>query len=118
MLTVKQVDINGQTFPVRYDMNALCELEELTGQNTLSGTLTFDMKCLRALAYVGLKHGHKYQHSNITQFAKTIEEVGSWMDVKFLKLFPPILFEFTNGEQEKKPESGKDQEPGESHGAL
>jgi hypothetical protein len=117
MITVKQVDINGQLFPVRYDMNALCELEELTGQNTLSGTMTFDMKCLRALAYVGLKHGYKYQNNNTKQFAKTIEDVGSWMDVKFLKLFPPVLFEFTNGEQENKPESEKAQEPGELAGA-
>jgi hypothetical protein len=116
MLTVKTVDINDQKFPVRYDMNALCELEELTGQNTLNGTMKFDMKCLRALAYVGLKHGHRYQHAGKSDFDKTLEGVGSWMDVKFLKLFPPILFEFTNGDQETK-EENKSEEPGESLGA-
>lgn len=120
MLTVKEVEISSQRFPVRYDINALGELESLTGQNTLNGEMNFDIRCMHALAYVGLKHGHKYQYNNVTQFGKTLEEVGAWLPIKSLKLFPPILFEFTKGdeaeeeeEEEEKDKPKSEEKPGE-----
>jgi hypothetical protein len=113
MLTVKEIEVNGQKFPVRYDLNALCELEELTGYNMLDGSMQFNMRSLRGLAYVGLKHGHRYQHNNTSQFTKSLDDVGTWLQPSDLKLFPPILFQFTSGDQEKKEQPTSNDKPGE-----
>lgn len=113
MLTTVEVEILGQKFPVRYDVNALGELEDLTGQNTLDGSMKFNMKSLHALAYVGLKHGHSYQQNNKSEFSKSLEAVGTWLPIACLKLFPPILFQFTNGDQEAQIKEKDKVQPGE-----
>lgn len=102
MLPVVEIELNGQKFPVRYDINALGELEHLTGQNTLDGSMKFDIRALHALAYVGLKCGHKFQHRDTSKFDKSLEQLGEWMSISDLKLFPPILVQFTSGDQDKR----------------
>lgn len=78
---VKFIDIGGEKRPVRYSVNALIEFEDLTGLNILSAGSVIDfreLKTLRALAFVGLKHGARAEKK---QFDIVLEDVGDWLAV-------------------------------------
>lgn len=78
---VKFIDIGGEKRPVRYSVNALIEFEEMTGLNILSAGSVIDfreLKTLRALAFVGLKHGARAEKK---QFDIVIEDVGDWLAI-------------------------------------
>lgn len=78
---VKTINLGGQPRPIYYSINALIEFEELTGIDLVQGSsesrqqLT-KLKNIRALAFVGLKHGCQAQQ-NPVDF--TLEDVGSWI---------------------------------------
>jgi hypothetical protein len=111
MFSVIEIEILGEKYPVRYDVNALGEFELITGENTLDGSIKqFNIRMLHALAYVGLKHGHLYQ--NKTPFTKSHAELGAWIPTKSLGLFIPIFQKFNGDDQPVK--AGESQEsPGE-----
>lgn len=64
------IKLNKQELPLRFDMNALSEFEELTKVSAfeLSG-VTIGAKEIRALTYAGLKAANE-------DFTMTIEQVG------------------------------------------
>lgn len=70
---VTEIKINGKSYPFRYDINALCEYEQLTGSSLMNGAMTFSFSFIRALLYVGMKSGHKYEDR---KFKLTLESVG------------------------------------------
>jgi hypothetical protein len=113
MSAVKQVEINGKSYPVRYDINALCEFEELTGKSLINGKVEFDLKGIRAMVYVGLKSGHCF--NNKSEFQHTIQEVGSWLnltDGTFNK-FMGALNESVGFDTESTEENKEGEKPGE-----
>jgi hypothetical protein len=81
MSAVKQIEVNGQLYPVRYDVNALCEFEDITGKSLITGVGETDLRAMRALVYVGLKSGHDFQYKGVTRFTHTISEVGQWLNL-------------------------------------
>ncbi len=78
---LKHIEIGGAMRPVKFTINALMEFEDLTG---LDITVAEDrmtigsLRNMRALTFVGLKHGHKKQSAVFPDF--TIEDVGEWLD--------------------------------------
>lgn len=80
MSAIKYVHVNGTEYPVRYDMNALCEFEEITGNSLINGLKAIDIRSIRAIAYVGLACGHSFKH-NGSSFPHSITDVGKWSDL-------------------------------------
>jgi hypothetical protein len=77
---MKEIKIGGQSRPVKYNINALIEFEELTGVEIIGGidAKAFSrLKNMRALAFVGLKHGFLETSKEALPF--TIDEVGKWI---------------------------------------
>lgn len=73
------VEIGGQQRPVKYNFNAFIEFEEITGIDLTAGANEDQfkkIKNLRALVFVGLKHGARYEKQ---EFDHTIEDVGGWL---------------------------------------
>jgi hypothetical protein len=82
---LRYIEINGEKFPIRYDLNALSEFEDLTGKSLINGISEQEVnsiKMIRALAYVGLKAGHYVEHKGKEKFPFTIEDVGSFFDLR------------------------------------
>lgn len=76
---IKTIDIGGKARPVKYNLNALIEFDELTGLDLTSGVDAKDFskpKSMRALAFCGLKHGAKTEKQEVDF---TIEDVGEWL---------------------------------------
>ncbi len=108
---IKHIDIGGKSRPVLYNINALIEFEELTGYEILRNHLQMDMKSLkkiRALAFVGLKHGAKVDQTGETF---TIEQVGEWISFQDESI-PNIRTAFSeanNNETESGKSTGEDE---------
>jgi hypothetical protein len=102
---------NGEKYPVRYDVNALCQFEEISGGKTLlSGTVGFDVRCMRALVYVGLVCGHEFEKKD---FLLTPLDIGRWDDMmKVTAQCTAILNEMIFGVKQKG-KKGEDKKPGE-----
>lgn len=105
------IEIGGERRPVKYTVNALLEFEELTGLEIL-GTIDQNqfgkLKNMRALAFVGLKHGAKAENKEVDF---KLEDVGDWIGFndgsmnKFLLAFQDSTKsdkEPSNDEVEKK----------------
>jgi hypothetical protein len=85
------IKIGGEDRPVKYTLNAVIEFEELTGIDVTKGSPDFaKISSMRALAYVGLKHGAKAENK---EFTASLEDVGGWIGfgdgsvVEFIKAF-------------------------------
>ena len=104
---------NGESYPVRYDVNALCHFEEISGgKSLLTGMTGFDVRCMRALVYVGLSCGHEFEKKD---FLMTPSDVGRWDDM-IKTVFPQcmkIMKEMT-AKEGKKDKSGEGKKPGEA----
>jgi len=80
---MQYITIGGASRPVKYTINALLEFEELTGIDLISGSpeerarLT-KLKNVRALAFVGLKHGAKAENKALDF---ELETVGDWLSL-------------------------------------
>lgn len=77
---MKEIKIGGESRPVKYNINALIEFEELTGVEIIGGidAKAFSrLKNMRALAFVGLKHGFLETSKDPLPFS--IEDVGKWI---------------------------------------
>lgn len=86
-----KINIGGEERPVKYTLNAVIEFEELTGIDVTKGSPDFArIASMRALAFVGLKHGAKVEKK---EFNHTLEDVGEWLGfgdgtiVEFVKAF-------------------------------
>lgn len=76
---IKTINIGGKDRPVKYNLNALIEFDELTGLDLTSGVDAKDFskpKSMRALSFVGLKHGAKAEKQEVDF---TIDDVGEWL---------------------------------------
>jgi len=76
------VEVEGKRLPVMFNTNALIEFEDITGLDVTAGVEYKDLRKLknqRALAYVGLKHGHLAQQM---EFTLTVESTGHLVDLK------------------------------------
>lgn len=121
MSAVKYVDINGESMPVRYDVNALCLFEDLTGRSLLKGLkasigpdgkpqIDLTTKELRAIVFVGLKSGARFDKK---EFKHNIEDVGEWLGLND-GTFGKFLDAFNEGlGGAEKPESKGEEKPGE-----
>lgn len=103
---------NGDKYPVRYDVNALCQFEDLTGgKSLLNGLGDFDVRYMRALVYVGMVCGHEYDDKKLKL---SMLDVGRWDDM-IKNIFPQcmaICKEMMPAEvEESKP--GEEVKPGE-----
>jgi hypothetical protein len=101
MLSVINLEINGAQYPIRYDVNALSEYEEITGKSFVtifSEENDMGIRALFALAYVGMKCGHNFQNK-IIPFSQSREQLGGWIPIKKLKEFIPIACQFVIGER-------------------
>jgi len=122
MSAVKEIEIDGKKYPVRYDLNAICEFEDLTGKSLLAGDMKEglrDPKALRALVFVGLKCGHRYANGKDVKFEMDIEDVGSLLGLvdgtftKFMDAFNGSLGKPTENAA-GAPVGMGDEPPGES----
>jgi hypothetical protein len=112
-MSVKTIEVNGNKYPIRYDLNALIEFEDITGKSLLNGISEQEVqsiRVLRALAFVGLKSGHYFESQGKDKFPFTIEDVGSWFDVKDSS----FLSEFQNSiPKREEGAEGEASKPGE-----
>lgn len=72
--------IGGKDRSVVFTVNALIELREKHGVDIIKGIDESSMspETIRAIAFVGLKHGAKRDK---TEFSETIEEVGDMLSL-------------------------------------
>lgn len=105
MVQIREIEINGAKYPVRYDVNSLAEYEDLTGKSFITIFQTMDIRGLRALAFVGLKCGHTHHYNKVTQFNKSLIECGEWIPINKLSEFIPIAAEFTIGDKKEPDEA-------------
>lgn len=99
---------NGESYPVRYDVNALCHFEEISGGKSLiNGTDGFDVRCIRALIFVGLYCGHEFTKQ---EFKLTPLDIGRWEDL-IKTVFPQCskILKDMSGKQKE----GEEAKPGE-----
>ena len=93
---------NKEIYPIRYDVNAFCQFEEISGGKSLiNGTDNFDMRCIRALVFVGLACGHEF---NGKEFKLRPYDIGKWDDL-ISTVFPQcaaVLKEMGPTKEEKK----------------
>lgn len=116
---MKEVEINGKKYPVRFDINSLCDFEEITGRSLLTRAVDVDIRFVRALVFVGLKGGCNYEGR---KFDHTIESVGVLIGEHLkthssidgiVSRFLPILQECLGIKQD---DGQTNEEPGESAG--
>ncbi len=102
--------IGGKERVLAFTINALLELKEIHQVDLLKGEGQEGMTLekIRAIAFVGLKHGAKKEGS---QFTGTIEEVGDWMELSTVAELMKFIQDQTIGD---KPPGEKS--AGESHG--
>lgn len=70
----RRVDLGKRTAVLRYDMNAICELEEAIGgpvTTLLSDAKRLGFREIRALVWAGMLHGEP---------TNTLAKVGAWID--------------------------------------
>lgn len=114
MSAFREVEVNGQKYPVRYDMNALCEFEDITGKSLIKGMVDSDVRCIRALVYVGLKCGHDFKQKGVTKFTHSINDVGQMLDLTsgVVNRFMEVLNESLGVKKEEAGDASAEQ-PGE-----
>lgn len=98
------INIGGKDRPVKYNFNAIIEFEELTGIDLAANDdkqMFTKPKFMRALAFVGLKHGAKVEKQEIDF---TIDDVGDWLDYN-------ILIKFLDAYVKDNNVGGKQEEP-------
>lgn len=71
------VRVGGKLRHVRLDNNALCVVEELTGESMLDGKGRTGVRFFRALCYAALLSGCRAYREK-PDF--TVEDVGDWME--------------------------------------
>lgn len=108
---MKYIDIGGERRPIHYTVNALTELEDLTGLD-----LTEDddrrklskLRNIRSLAYVGLKHGLKKEKGKAVEIPFSIEDVGDWITADSIEIIMGAFLEDKQTDDaETEPEEGK-----------
>ena len=105
---IKKIDIGGEKRPVRFSINALMEFEDITGIDITDpeGRIQMiKMKNIRALAFVGLKHGFKIEHKADPSF--TIEDVGDWLDTQSKDSILDVFSGESSGDEEETKEDEK-----------
>jgi len=116
MITVLEVEIDGQKYPVRYDALHFEEVESLVGKSYFDAIQEPSVKLYNALAFTGLKCGHKFRNGKDSKFPKTYQEVAEWIPMPVLKQFFSMALKFTVSEDslKKEPEEKKQEDkPGE-----
>lgn len=71
---------NGESYPVRYEINAYCHFEDITGKNLvhlIQNPELFDFRAIRAMVFVGIVYGHEFAKK---QCQITVQDVGRWDD--------------------------------------
>lgn len=102
------INLGGELRPVKYTVNALIELEEITKidfTDKASRSAFGKLKNVRALAFVGLKHGWRSESTEAFPFS--LEQVGDWLTPE---AFGQIQEAFSkdNGSGEESSEVGKE----------
>lgn len=85
------MNIGGEDRPVAFTVNALLELKESHGIDflNLADGQTKDIKFIRAILFVGLKHGLRKEGQKDCPFS--IDDVGDWLPMNKLN---DVLDEF------------------------
>ncbi len=104
-----KVNIGGKDRPVKYNFNAIEELQDM-GFDILNGAekLLKSLKFVRAVAYIGLKYGEDETGEKIPELS--IKPVGAILKQDHLVKFLAILNKGEKPDEEEK--------PGESVGAA
>lgn len=71
---MKEYQINGQTYPFCFSMQAIYEFIELKGSSN------DNLKLFALGAWIGFKHGHRLAGK---KFLYSISDVTNWMDQDF-----------------------------------
>lgn len=78
-MTAIEIELGGKKRPVAFTVNALIEFEGLIGSDFNGlGAEIMKLKNLRALTFVGLKHGAKAEGQAVDF---TLEDVGDWLNL-------------------------------------
>ena len=104
-----KIKIGGKERPVRYNFNAIEELQEM-GFDILNGAadLIKSLKFVRAVAYIGLKYGEDETGEKVPELS--LKQVGAMLKNDHLAQFLAIL---NKGDKEDSPDN-----VGESLGAA
>lgn len=71
---------NGESYPIRYEVNAYCHFEDITGKNlvsVISNVQNFDFRSIRAMILVGILYGSQYANK---ECLLTLVDIGRWDD--------------------------------------
>lgn len=80
-----KIELKGQEFEVRFDLNALCDLQDKFGEldKAFEGLQGSDFKKIRSLLHIALANG---ENENITE-----KEVGALIDFTNLNVITDTL---------------------------
>lgn len=93
---MRSLKIGGEIRPLYFSINSLIELEEITGIDMSEPESRYKLakiKNIRALAYVGLKHGYKKKHGEDKEPDFTLENVGHWLNKNSISKIEEIFVE-------------------------
>jgi hypothetical protein len=96
---------NGESYPVRYEVNAYCDFEDITGKNLvrlIENPELFDFRSIRAMVFVGIVYGHEYAKK---QCQITLKDVGRWEDAMDAFVQCMGILKEQSPQNEGKPES-------------
>lgn len=106
----KKVTFNGQEHPVKYNINAIIEFEELTGYDLSTGILVKELaktKNMRDFIYVGLKNGADVEGQ---EFKFDLHHVGKFVKMTDLTKYIDVLksdIDLGGGEEGEQTEEKK-----------
>lgn len=103
---------NGESYPCRYDINAMCHFEEISGGKSLAnGASNIDVRWMRALIYAGLFCGADF--TNKKDFLLTPLDIGRWEDFKDVFAQCLTVFKEMNGKNDDGEKKESSDKPGE-----
>ena len=96
----KKITLGGKEFQVKFDLNALCNLQEKFGDFTKAfENIETDFKKIRSLLHIGLANG---ENENITE-----SEVGALIDMNNLNEVTEALTEAFGNAMPSTEDEGK-----------
>lgn len=72
------VDLDGVSYPLRWDFNTLAIIEELTGQNVMGGELVIDARGVVSVLYAGMDAAARATGKGASPLSR--DEIGALLD--------------------------------------
>ena len=95
-----QIDINGESYPLRYSLRALKQFEQRTKLSvfSLGESSSMSAEAMAWLIYCGIVDGCKFEG---VEFKKTLADIEPFIDLGHVAHAVEALQQYTEGSQKK-----------------